>query len=1113
MPDMPAPLLIAAPIAFALAMFVLAAYVERRRARFAVGRWRQSAYALGLGVYCTSWTFYGAVGSAAYDGWSYLPIYLGPILLFLVAPRLLVRIAEAAREEGATSVSDLIGARFGRSRGLAALVTVTAALGVVPYIALQLRSIGQAFALVSGSGHAFSAMLVAALLLALFALLFGTRRFDTAGRNEGLLYATAAESVFKLLALAAVAGLALTLLLGAPGAVRTSAAALGRLFAPERFDAETLVIAGLAMAAVLALPRQFYIGVIEARSPADIYRARWPFIAYLLAMALLVPPIAVAGMALVPSSVPADAYVLALPVAAGVPSLALLAALGGFSAATAMVVVETIALATMISNDLIAPLLLRQARLAAQPDLGGLLLRVRRVSVVVVIALALAWAQAVPADYRLASIGHIAFAAMAQFAPLLLLAAQRRHGDALPAIAALATGLALWLYTLALPPIAPPALLAALAGTPLDPRHLLGIGAMPPLVHGAVWSLGANLAVFALLSARGIGASLPRLPLRQRVGTVHDMAGLIAFAGRFVGQERAASAFGTSAADQPVGAVEARRAERLIAGVVGAPSARALVASALAGERLGHEDVARMLDATGQSLQFSKSLLAATLENIDPGVSVVDDDLRLIAWNTRYIELFDYPPGMVRVGTPVADLIRFNAERGDCGPGEIDAHVRRRLAHLRRGASHSFERTRWDGRVLKTVGGPMPGGGYVMCFTDITAEAQARAALERARAELETRVAERTAALRRLNADLAAATRDKTRFLAAASHDLLQPLHAARLFAGALSRTGPDAPIVARVEQSIGAAEELLRALLDISKLDAGGIVPQIQPVALGPLLQDVAASFRPIAEEAGLALRLGPATGAVLADPALLRSIVQNFLSNAVRYTEAGGVLLGVRPAGTCLRICVIDTGPGIPEDQQTVIFREFERLGTNGTSGVGLGLAIVERSARLIGGTIALRSRIGHGSAFSIALPRADGAVPLPPPPPARTTVPATGRRVLVVDDRVEIQEAARLMLERAGHRVLIAGTAAEAMAKAAQAEMALVDFHLGDGPDGIDLIGQLRTVRAGLRAALVTADTEEATRARAAAAKIALIAKPVQPALLLAWLAEAEEPLAAE
>ncbi|MGN5374925.1 PAS-domain containing protein [Sphingomonas hankookensis] len=218
-----------------------------------------------------------------------------------------------------------------------------------------------------------------------------------------------------------------------------------------------------------------------------------------------------------------------------------------------------------------------------------------------------------------------------------------------------------------------------------------------------------------------------------------------------------------------------------------------------------------MLDASGQSLQFSKGLLAATLEHIDPGVSVVDAELNLVAWNQRYLDLFGFPPGMIRVGAPVADAIAFNALRGDCGPGEVDDHVRRRLAHMRRGTRHAFERVRDDGRVLKTVGGPMPGGGYVMCFSDITAEAQALRALQTARADLERRVEERTRALSDANAALARATADKTRFLAAASHDLLQPLHAARLFTAALARGANDRarPLAARIDQSIAAADQL----------------------------------------------------------------------------------------------------------------------------------------------------------------------------------------------------------------------------------------------------------------------------------------------------------------
>ena len=280
-------------------------------------------------------------------------------------------------------------------------------------------------------------------------------------------------------------------------------------------------------------------------------------------------------------------------------------------------------------------------------------------------------------------------------------------------------------------------------------------------------------------------------------------------------------------------------------------------------------EVTRLLDAGGQSLRFSRQLLAATFENVDAGISVVDSELNLIAWNTRYEELFDYPPGIVQVGAPVADLIRHNARRGDFGDGDIEQQVEKRLEHLRRGTEHSFERHRRDGRVIKTVGGPMPGGGYVMSFTDITGEWQARAELQSTLVELESRVAERTSALSEANERLARATRDKTRFLAAASHDLLQPLHAARLFTAALERQTQPAPdLVKRVERSIVAAEDLLRVLLDISRLDAGGIQPTPEVVALAPFLRDLVEGVRPIAAANGLALRFGPQTGVVETDP-----------------------------------------------------------------------------------------------------------------------------------------------------------------------------------------------------------------------------------------------------
>lgn len=1090
-------ILIAVALGFAALLFAVAARVEHWPER-RIARWRPAAFALALGVYCTSWTFYGAVGSARRDGWDYLPIYLGPILVFAMAPRFLRSLVAAVQAEGATSISDFIGARFGKSRGVAALVTVTAMLGLIPYVALQLRSVGLAFAQLTG-GPVALAMAGTAIVLAVFAILFGTRRYEAAGRNEGLVFATAFESLVKLTALLALAGAAIWWLATAPAANSGIAwRGLGDAFALSGIDSELAVIILLSTAAVICLPRQFYIGVIEARSPDDLIGARWSFIFYLTMFAILILPITFAGAALLPVAVDADRYVLQLPVAAGARGMALVAFLGGFSAATAMVVVESTALATMISNDLIAPLLFRARGLPRTANLGRIMLMIRRAAIVLVIGAAFGWARAVPSDARLAQIGYIAFAAMAQIAPLLVLAVGGRVRDPLAAKAGLTAGLLVWLWTLALPPVLPPGWLGAMAGTPVDPVGLFGWRFAAPLAHGVAWSLGLNLLLVATI-AQARTDRVKRGATHSPAAPLANHAELVTFVTRFVGEQTAIEVLGAPR-DRPIGRAHARNAERAIARVVGAPSARALMASALAGEQLSHEDVARLLDEGGQSLQFSKRLLAATLEHIEPGVSVVDADQRLAAWNSRYLDLFDYPDGMVAVGAPIADLIRFNAMRGECGLGEVEEHVRRRLDHLRRGTVHSFERIRPDGRVLRTAGGPMPDGGYVMCFTDITAEAEARRALETARAELEERVIDRTAALTRLNGELARATRDKTRFLAAASHDLVQPLHAARLFAAAVGRdTGHRH--VASIDQAIASAEQLIRALLDISRLDAGGIVPRCEAFALEPMIADVCEGMRPAAAQKGLALRIGPSSGVVESDPVVLRSILQNLVSNAIRYTEKGGVLVGVRRRDADWRIDVIDTGIGIGADQVEMIFQEFHQV-RRGGSGLGLGLAIVERSARLIGAGVTVASRPGVGSRFSLTL-RTKNSVAAAPPASVVPAAIAQGLSVLVVDDNAGVRDAMTALLQSLGHHVLVTGDPDEAVELAPTCDTALVDYHLNDDRcDGLIVIQRLRSVAPGLRCALVTANVAESVLRRAAAMNVALLSKPLSPPILAQW-----------
>lgn len=1101
-------------LALVLVLFAVATAVDVR-AVSAGPRVRQFAYAMGLGVYCSSWTFYGAVGSAVREGWNYLPIYLAPCVVLVVAPRFLRRLAEAVDEERAASLSDFVAARFGHDPAMAQLVTVTALCGIVPYVALQLRSIGLAIAVASHRPVEAPVMVVASVALAGFAILFGTRRYEIAGRSEGILFSIALESVIKLVAMVLVAGLAVAIIVSAPAAqVHAGWSRLALAFAPQATSpADLVAIAAVSALAMLALPRQFYMAFTQARDTTDLPRARLPLAAYIAAMAALVLPIALAGLAILPQPAAPDLFVLQLPEAVGQRWMLVFALLGGISSAAAMVIVDSTALATMVSNDLIFPAVLRRAHdNETAGTLGYRMMAARRLAIIAIIALALAWGLLLPSRSSLASIGLVAFSAMAQFTPHLILGVSAKGRDPLAGRVSLGAGFAIWLWTLALPPVLPQGWLEWLGHTPLNPLRLFGLGHASPLVHGVAWSLASNIALLALLSARQDRTiRLPRLLRGQRpVRNQGEMARLTA---RFVGEDRANVAFPPALHHAPVDRIAARRAQDLVAEVVGASSARTLVASALAGGSLSIEDIARLLDEGGQSLQFSRRLLAATLENLPSGISVIDADLNLVAWNAAYVALFGYPAGMVRVGVPVADLIRFNVERGDF-PGSVEAQVERRLARLRARLPYGSERIRRDGRVIKSVGGPMPGGGYLTSFTDVTGEAQARAELQATLERLEERVAERTLALSQANRMLAESTRDKTRFLAAASHDLLQPLHAARLFTSALDRkVAPEAKaLVAGVERSITGAENLLRALLDISRLDAGGVRPDPKPVDLAPLLRDIAEGMRPLAAEKGIALRMAPcadrAAHVVHTDAGLLRSVVQNFVSNAVRYTAEGGVLIGVRRRGAQVRIDVIDTGPGIAEDELGTIFTEFTRLAaTAETDGLGLGLAIVERIARLLGLAVEVRSRPGHGSRFSVLVPLSDaaaGAGTVPGPRAAAANAAGQALCVLVVDNEPDILTATGALLAALGHRPALARTVAEALAAAPGVDAALLDYHLDAGETGLALADALRARDAGLPIALVTAEGGAELLAAARARGIAVIAKPAAPDALAGFLA---------
>lgn len=485
-----------------------------------------------------------------------------------------------------------------------------------------------------------------------------------------------------------------------------------------------------------------------------------------------------------------------------------------------------------------------------------------------------------------------------------------------------------------------------------------------------------------------------------------------------------------------------------------------------------------------------------SLRHLPQGICVVDADLNLVAWNRRYVELFRFPPGFIQVGRPIADVFRYNAKRGLLGPGPIEEAIERRLNHLRSGKPHMHERERGDGSVIEIRGNPLPDGGFVTSYADITAYKNAARDLRSLADTLSNRIDERTRDLADAKREAEDANRSKTRFVAAAVHDLLQPLNAARMFLSALRGRLTDSAareVADSIDNALAAQDGILNSLLDISRLESGALETQVRDFALDPLLETLAHEFGMLAKARGLQLERVPTRLAVRSDEALLRRILQNFLSNAIRYTPQGRVVLGCRRDGEQVRIEVHDSGPGIPEARQREIFEEFRRLdgGDNQERGTGLGLAIVERIARLLGHRIGLRSTPERGSVFSISVPRSTiraGQIPPAPGPSVEESQADSllaGCRVWCIDDDLRVSQAMHLLLERWGCKVELAAGVEPALAAAESGnapDLLLLDVRLGatTGPDLLPLL----VARWGYEPAVIlhTAEQDEALRALA-------------------------------
>ena len=588
----------------------------------------------------------------------------------------------------------------------------------------------------------------------------------------------------------------------------------------------------------------------------------------------------------------------------------------------------------------------------------------------------------------------------------------------------------------------------------LRPEYLFSLHFSDSFTRGVIISLSANIIFYCWYSL----TSLERLSDRiQATAFTHlqktendpyediELDDLRTLLNQFLGQAYTRSLFAQFYPHNKQNKQELiDNAMKTLAGTIGIASSQMMIENLRMGKAMAMEEVVNLFSETTKALRFNQEIISASFENISSGISVVDKNLNLIAWNSQYESMFDYPESMLKMGLHVSDIMRFNGERGLLGKGSIDEQIRKRLMLMSKGNSYRVIRHHNNNTIIEIKGRPLPNGGYVTTYDDITEFISAQQELEDANTNLEERVLERTETIEKINQDLREeitrrgqienelreakiaadkANASKTKFLALAGHDIMQPLNAANLYASALVESDSEQiKLIEQLKMAIDNTESIIASLLEISKLDSGKLSPKREVFSLDSFLSSLISEFM-LQKPTRLEIRYRPTSLAVLSDKHYLRRIVQNFISNAIKYTQEGKILIGCRrhsnKNGDSVEICVFDNGPGISEKEQTLIFEEFYRSNRqqqqkDNIPGIGLGLSVVMRFSELLEHPINCRSQLHKGSCFSVEVPIADTEeIPLKTPRIYQQNDELKGLNIVYVDDDLQNLQATSALL----------------------------------------------------------------------------------------------------
>jgi PAS domain S-box-containing protein len=981
-------LLIGILLGYLVFLFLVAALAERFGARLRTPRLRTITYVLAISVYCTAWTFYGSVGLAANRGLEFLTIYLGPALVALLWPTVLRKLVRVAKEQRITTISDLIASRYGKSAPLGTLVAALVVCGMIPYIALQLKAVSASFRMMIPPGSVlanFDPALVVAVTLGIFGILFGARNLDFTRQQTGLMTAVAVESLVKLVAFLVVGAFVTWGLYDGIGGIFARVAqhpewtSLVTLDAPPataytRWTAMLVV----SMVAVMLLPRQFHVLVVQNPAERDVHTAAWAFPLYLLAINLFVLPIAFGGLLLFGDATAADSFILALPLSSGARFVAVIVFLGGFSAATAMIVVDSLALSKMISNDIVLPFVLRNREFAEVYWAG---LASTRLGVIVVLVLGLMWAQLEGGQFLLVEMGLLSFIAVAQCAPAVFLGLYWRRGNRTGAFAGISLGFVLWFYTLILPALVreglvPVSLLTSgpFGVTWLRPTGLFGLDGLDPLAHGVFWSLFFNIGAYLLLSvvttqdadecsqaAAFVGET--EKPEAARVPAILSVPEIERLIHLYVPEDEADAVLrelfgGKSAGTLMVPELlEARvRLERLLSASLGGAAARYIIEDRFT---ISTGEAAQLVDSfqtMQSSLRTSEHLLASVVESVEDCIFTTDIEGRLVTLNPAGQRLLGVQAALVPALTYL-DL--------------LDEHEHRRVSPALRRVTREGRAWRANVHGLTRAGQRFPAHLALACVFDARQQIVGAVGVLRD-------LTEQVATQHRL------IQREKLASLgemaAGVAHEIRNPLGGIKMATRLLASSATPGGVIAQemahsIVSGIAEIESIIADLLDYARdtrLD-------LQEYPLARILDDVVSTARAEAEQRGIEVRADRLDAEVMAlvDGPRLRQVFANVLKNAVEATERQArarVDVRLYRRGANAVVEVRDNGVGMEPAQREKVFLPFF---TTKPTGTGLGMAIVKKIMDLHNGEIEIESVPDGGTVVRLVIPRATPGV----------------------------------------------------------------------------------------------------------------------------------------